>query len=64
MSWISLGSACAAGLQEARLRTASHYGVPWEERSWGVDARAFVLEDVVMLQVPTDARIMTVFGST
>lgn len=64
MSWISLGSACAAGLQEARLRTASPHGVPWEEQSWGADGRAFVLEDVVMLQVPTDARIMTAFGST
>lgn len=28
------------------------------------DTRAFVLEDVVTLQVPMDTRIMTAFGST
>lgn len=28
------------------------------------DARAFVLKDVVTLQVPADTRIMTAFGST
>lgn len=64
MPWISLGLAYEAVLQntgsEQSVPTASH----GRSKAGEFAAHASLLEDVVILQVPTGSWVMTVFGST